>query len=124
MRRIEKYTGDKTYMFPNGAIATPDAMLASFPAVLAFAHIIETDEMGEVCFAVQNLSAMRGFYGIPPELTEGEAIAAIEEAVNAPEVPVQGESTDMRMAQALEAIAAGQTAEGEQIMEILLGEDE
>ena len=70
MKIIEKYTGNKTYMFPNGAIATKEAVLEHFPAALTFVHIIETDEAGEVAFAVQNLSAMRSLYDIDTSLTE------------------------------------------------------
>ena len=100
MKKIEKYNGDKVYMFPNGAIATKERMLEDFPAVLTFAHIIETDEMGEVCFAVENLSAMRSFYGIDPSLTESEAIAKIEEIINTePEIEPSAEE---RIASALE----------------------
>lgn len=101
MKKIEKYTGEKTYMFPNGAIATPEVMLAKFPAVLAFAHIIETDEAGEVAFAVQNLSAMRSHYGIDRGLTEAEAIAAIQAILNAPP-PEPVPSAEERIAAALE----------------------
>lgn len=101
MKKIEKYTGEKTYMFPNGAIATPDEMLRQFPAVLEFVHIIETDEAGEVCFAVQNLSAMRGFYGIDSSLDEEQAIAAIQEIINAP-APEAVPSAEERIAAALE----------------------
>lgn len=82
MKIIEKYTGKKTYMFPNGALATPDVMIAQFPAVLAFVHIIETDEAGEVAFAVENLSAMRSMYNLDKNLTEEEAIAAIQDIRN------------------------------------------
>lgn len=101
MKVIEKYTGTKTYMFPNGAIATPEVMEQNYPAIMTFTHIIETDEMGEVCFAVQNLSAMRGFYGIDSSLTEDEAIAAIQEIINAPE-PEAEPSAEERIAAALE----------------------
>lgn len=102
MRIIEKYTGTKTYMFPNGALATPEVMLAKFPAVLTFAHIIETDEAGEVCFAVQNLSAMRSFHGIDSSLTEDEAIAAIQEIVNTEPVVDDTPTSEERIAAALE----------------------
>lgn len=101
MKVIEKYTGTKTYMFPNGAIATPEVMEQNYPAITTFTHIIETDEMGEVCFAVQNLSAMRGFHGIDSSLTEAEAIAAIQEIVNTPE-PEADPSAEERIAAALE----------------------
>ena len=40
MKIIEKYDGNKTYMFPNGHIATKDEVLKQFPAALAFAHIV------------------------------------------------------------------------------------
>lgn len=100
MKKLEKYLGDKTYMFPNGAIATPEKMLEHFPAVLTFTHIIETDEAGEVCFAVQNLNAMRSLYNVEKTLTEAEAIAKIEEIINTePEVEP---SADERIASALE----------------------
>jgi hypothetical protein len=100
MKKLEKYVGNKTYMFPNGAIATPEKMLEQFPSVLTFAHIIETDEAGEVCFAVQNLNAMRSLYNVDKALTEAEAIAKIEEIINTePEVEPSAEE---RIASALE----------------------
>ncbi len=104
MVKIEKYTGKKTYMYPNGALATPDDIKKDFPAVEAFTHIIETDEAGQVCFAVQNLAAVRSQLGIDSSLTEDEAIAAIEELRNAP-APEPEVSTEERTAAALEYIA-------------------
>ena len=101
MKKIIKYDGTKTFMFPNGAIATKERVLQDFPAALTFTHIIETDEHEEVCFAVQNLSAMRGVYGIDSSLTEDAAIAAIQEVVNAPEPEVEP-SAEERIASALE----------------------
>lgn len=102
MKVIEKYTGEKTYMFPNGAIATQEAVLQQFPAALTFTHIVETDEHGEVMFALQNLSAMRSLYEIDSTLTEAETIAAIQEVVNTPE-PVNTEPTaEERIAAAME----------------------
>lgn len=101
MKIIEKYTGDKTYMFPNGALADKNAVLQQFSAALAFPHIVETDEKGEVLFALQNLSAMRTHYGIDTSLSEEEAIAKIQEIVNAPE-PEPEPSAEERMAAAME----------------------
>ena len=101
MIKIEKYTGTKTYMFPNGAIATPEVMQAKYPAVTTFTHIIETDESGQVCWAVENLSAIRSMLGIDSALSENEAIAAIEALRNT--VPVPEASTEERMAAAMEA---------------------
>lgn len=101
MKKVEKYTGNKTYMFPNGELATPERMLQQFPAILTFTHMIETDEAGQVAFAVQNLSAMRGVYGIDSTLTEDEAISAIEVVLNTPE-PEPEPTAEERIAAALE----------------------
>ena len=102
MKIVEKYTGDKTYMFPNGAIATKEAVLEQFPAVLTFTHIVETDEAGEVMFACQNLAAMRTLHKIDSSLSEEEAIAKIQEIVNTePEVD-DTPSAEERIAAALE----------------------
>lgn len=100
-KKIEKYTGDKTYMFPNGAIATKEAVLKQFPAALTFVHYVETDENGEVMWAFQNLSAMRTMYEIDSSLSEDEALAKIEEIINTPP-PEPEPSAEERMASAME----------------------
>lgn len=100
-KKVEKYTGDKTYMFPNGAIATKEAVLKQFPAALTFVHYVETDENGEVMWAFQNLSAMRTMYEIDSSLSEDEALAKIQEIINTP--PPEPEPTaEERMAAAME----------------------
>lgn len=104
MLKIEKFTGEKTYMYPNGALATSEIIKKDFPAVEFFTHIIETDEAGQVCFAVQNLAAVRSQMGIDSSLTEDEAIAKIEELRNAP-LPEPEISAEERSAAALEYIA-------------------
>ena len=103
MKKIELYTGDKIYMFPNGDIATKERMLEQFPAVLTFDHIIETDEAGEVAFAVQNLSAMCSLYQIDTSLSVEEKIAKIEEIINAEPEEDTSSSAEERIAAALEA---------------------
>ena len=103
MKKIELYTGDKIYMFPNGDIATKERMLQQFPAVLTFDHIIETDEAGEVAFAVQNLSAMCSLYQIDTSLPVEEKIAKIEEIVNTEPEEDTSASAEERIAAALEA---------------------
>ena len=100
MKHLEKYSNTKTYMFPNGAIGTPEIVTAKYPAVGVFAHIVETDDSGEVMFALQNLSAMRSMHGIDSALTEDEAITAIETIINI--VPEQEASAEERIAAALE----------------------
>lgn len=100
MKILEKYTGTKTFMFPNGAIATPEEILNQFPAILEFAHIIETDEAGEVLFAVQNLSAMKSLHGISKSLSESESITALQTIINTE--PEQEPSAEERIASAME----------------------
>lgn len=103
MKKLEKYTGEKTYMFPTGRLATPEEVQNKFPAALHFAHVVETDENGEVMFGFNNLSAMRSMYQIDKSLSEDEAIAAIEEKINTPEpVPEPEPSAEERIAAALE----------------------
>ena len=104
MKRLEKYTGEKTYMYPNAALATPERVLADFPAAVAFPHVIETDDNGEVMFAIMNLSALRAQYGIDASLSESEAIQAIQDIINTPE-PEPEETVDESTV-ALQNIAA------------------
>lgn len=101
MIKIEKFTDDKTYMYPNGSLATPEKIKKDFPTVEAFVHIIETDEAGQICFAVQNLAAVRSQLGIDLSLSEDEAILKIEETRNA-QPPEPEASAEERIATALE----------------------
>ena len=103
MKYLEKYTGEKTYMYPNAALATPERVLADFPAAVAFPHVIETDANGEVLFAIMNLSTLRTQYEIDSALSEEEAIQAIQDIMNTPVEVV--EKTDPATS-ALENIAA------------------
>ena len=101
MKIIEKYTGEKTYMFPNGALATKEAVLQKFPAALTFTHVVETDEEGQVMWAFQNLAAMKTLHGIAKDTPEAEAIAKLQEIINAP-APEPEPSAEERMAAAME----------------------
>ena len=102
MKILEKYTGEKIYMFPNGALATKEAVLDQFPAALSFVHIVETDENGEVMWAFENLSAMRTMHNIDKSLSESEAISALQEIINTPPVIDESASAEERIAAALE----------------------
>lgn len=101
MIKIEKYDGSKTYMFPNGDLASPERVKKDYPAVEAFTHIVETDEAGQVMFALQNLAAIRSQMGIDSSLSEDEAISKIEEIRNAPQ-PEPEPTVEERVAAALE----------------------
>lgn len=102
MKYLEKYTGQKTYMYPNAALATPERVLADFPAAVAFPHVVETDANGEVLFAIMNLSAMRTQYGIDASLSEEKAIEVIQEIMNTPDPEPEPDA----QTEALENIAA------------------
>lgn len=101
MIKVEKYNNSKTYMFPSGDIATPERVEKDYPAVKYFDHIIETDEAGQVMFAIQNLAAAKSQFEIDANLSDEEAIAKIEEIRNTP--PPEPEPTaEDRIAAALE----------------------
>lgn len=101
MIKIEKYNETKTYMFPNGELATSEKVREKFPAVTSFTHIVETDEAGQVLFAIQNLAAIKSQMGIDANLSEEESIRKIEEIRNAP-APEPEVSAEERIAAALE----------------------
>lgn len=102
MKILEKYTGERVYMFPNGVLATKEAVLKSFPSCLTFAFVVETDENHEVMWAMQNLSAMRSMYNIDTTLSEEEAISALQEIINTPEEVDDTPTAEERIASALE----------------------
>lgn len=101
-KKLEKYTGSKIYMFPIGTLATPEILEEKHPAIRVFTHVIETDEAGEVCFAIENLNALRSFYSIDNSLSEDEAIVAIEEIINTEPVANDEPTAEERIASALE----------------------
>jgi hypothetical protein len=99
MVKLEKFTGNKTYMFPNGTVATPDRIINNFPAVQHFTHVIEVN--GNVCQAVMELAALRQMHNIDDSLTEEEAIQAIQDILNAP-LPEPELTPEERIAAAME----------------------
>lgn len=101
MIKIEKYDGKKTYMFPNGTMATPEIVKQKYPACATFTHIVETDESGQVLFAIQNLAAIKSQLGIDVSLSDNESISKIEEIRNAP-APEPTPSPEERIAASLE----------------------
>lgn len=101
MIKIEKYDGSKTYMFPNGELATPERVKKDYPAVDTFTHIVETDEASQVMFAIQNLAAIKSQMGIDISASEEEAIKQIEDIRNAP-TPEPEPTPEERIASALE----------------------
>lgn len=102
MIKLEKYTGKKTYMFPNGVLATPEVVLSKWEAATTFTFVVGTDEQGQVMQSMDNLSVLRTAHGIDPALSEDEAIAAIEEILNTPVEAAEEVTAEERIAAALE----------------------
>ena len=103
MVKLEKYTGEKTYMFPTGALATPEVVYKNYPAAKVFTFVVGTDKNGQVMQSMDNLSVLRDVYDIDATLSEDEAIAAIEAIMNTPKEPVEDIPTaEERIAAALE----------------------
>lgn len=102
MIKVTKYTGDKTYMYPSGRIATPEVVKADYPAVTVFPYIIETDENEQVIFSISNLSVVRAQLEIDPELSDDQAIEKIQELRNTPPVVDDTPDATERIAAALE----------------------
>lgn len=105
MTKLELWTGEKTYITPIGTIQTPETVAEKFPGttVAGITYVVETDEQGQIALSEpMNLSMLRGHYKIDSELGEAEAIAAIEDIMNAP----QPEPEPDYQTVALEAIAA------------------
>lgn len=102
MKYLERYTGKKAYMFPNGRLATPEVMLEKYESILIFPHFIETDERGEICWSIQSISAARTQYDIDPGLTDDEAIIEIQRIINTPPIIDDTPGAEERMAAAME----------------------
>lgn len=104
-RYLEKYTGEKTYIFPSGGIGTKEAVLDSFPAALTITYVVETDESKTIMYAMNQLLPMRQKYGIGSEVSDDDAIAQIQKIINTPVEEVVVPTTEERTAAALEFLA-------------------
>lgn len=100
MIKVTMYDPTKTYMYPNGQLATPEDVRKRYPAVTVFPHVIETDRQEQVLYALENLAGTREAKGIDPALSDAEAIRAIEDSINAPQISEPG--PEERIAAALE----------------------
>lgn len=102
MMKYEFYDPSKVYMFPNGDIATAEAVYKQFPAAATFKHVIETDQYGEVMFACQNFRAMLSFHDIDAtDMSDDEAMEALHNCAHCKEV-VHIPSAEERIAAMLE----------------------
>ena len=105
MNHIEKYNGDKTYMYPTSKIATPEVVTEDFPAWQVFPHVIVTD--GQTIYSFVSLASMRSRYEIDNSLSDDDAIAVINQKMSEPRVEVNREPTAEEItATSLASIAA------------------
>ena len=100
MKKLEFYTGTKTYMYPNMSVAEPQRIESDFDAVNHFKCVVETDEGGEVFYAIEPYSAIRGRLGVAQQDTDEATLALMEEVINT--VPEQVVSAEERIAAMLE----------------------
>lgn len=94
MRKLIKYDGTKTYMYPSCKIATPEVVTQDFPAWKMFTHCIVTDDAEETIYSFMSLSSLRTQYNIDSALSDDDAITAIQDIMNAP-APEPEPSTEM-----------------------------
>ena len=85
MIRYEIFDGKKTYMFPNGELATPEVIKQKFPAITIFPHVLEIN--GNVIQAVMELQATRQIMEIPDDLTDEEIVVEMTKKASQPSTP-------------------------------------
>ena len=104
MIKLEFYTGAKDYVTPSGVLYNKEKVLEEFPAALTVPFVVETNSKGRVIFGMRALDTLCSVYGIDDELSDEEAIAAIEEIRNTP-APDPEPTAEERIAAAQELIA-------------------
>ncbi len=103
-RKLEIYNHEKTYLFPNMCIATPEEVAKNYTAVNVpnLTTVIETDESGIMFYtSPEPIVVTRSRHSIDPSLSDEEAIIAIEAILNSPE-PDPLPSAEERIAAAME----------------------
>jgi hypothetical protein len=100
--KLKIYNGGKNYMFPNMSVATPERVRAEYSAVNNFTCVITTDDYDEVIYAIEPFGAMKSKYNIDPNLSDAEALVAIETIINTPPTVSTDPTPEERIAAALE----------------------
>jgi len=98
--KYEIYDGTKTYLYPNGVLATPEKIEKDFPGVTIFPHVIEVN--GNVFQAVYELESIKNLRNIPEEYSIEEALLGLNSAFEAAQNYVPEPSAEERIAAALE----------------------
>jgi hypothetical protein len=84
MQKLEFYDGSKTYMAPSGTLYNKERLLQDFPSALDFAHLIHTDDGGEVCYGVYNYKSYCACNDVPYTGVIADDINALEAKLNVP----------------------------------------
>jgi hypothetical protein len=104
IRLLEIYDNTKTYLFPNMMQATPEEVAKNYSAVNipGLVCVFETDESRTMFYTVpEPIAVLKSRHGINQALSDEEAIAAIEEILNAPQ-PEPEPTAEERIAAAME----------------------
>ena len=104
MIKLEFYTGEKDYVTPSGVLYNKEKVLEEFPSALTVPFVVETNSKGRIIFGMSALDTLCSVYGIDDELSDEEAIAAIEKIRNTP-APDPEPTAEERIAAAQELIA-------------------
>ena len=80
---LKKYEPKTTYMSPANTVLDAARVKANYPATQYFTFVVQTNKTGEIMYGLYNLASMRDRYDISDDLTEDEAITALEQAMNA-----------------------------------------
>lgn len=83
MNYLTLYDPGKTYISPAGTIMDRARVAEKFPAATAVPFVVQTDGSGTMMQGMYILAALKSQYGIPPALSNDEAVAAIQKAMDA-----------------------------------------
>lgn len=102
MKKLIIYDKKTTYMYPSGAVATPERVMKDYPAAESFTFVIETTEAQEVMYGFYPLSSLRSQYNIDSSLSVEESLLSIEKIMNVHEEASTEPTAEERIASALE----------------------
>lgn len=102
LRKFEFYNSEKTYLFPNLELATPERIQMEFSAVNNFKCVVETDEEGQIFYASYLFTDIRDRLGVERGLSDEETLIKMAEKINTPPVINSEPTAEERIASAME----------------------
>ncbi len=103
-KKLTIYEVTKNYIYPNMQVATPDDVAKTFSVVniKGIKCVFESDESGMMLYtAPEPISIIRSRYEVDSSLNDEDAIAVIEDILNAP-LPDPEPTAEERIAAAME----------------------